>query len=121
MRGGRWSLACLLGLLLAAGLYAAADPTVARRDADAFKVKVAEISRRGGGPPAPAGHGRTTVTESEVNGYLAVEVAGDLPSGVGSPTVSLLGQGRTTGQAVVDLDRVRTVIGATGVLNPFSS
>jgi hypothetical protein len=120
MRGSRWSLGTMLGLLLAAGLYAAPDPTVARRDADAFKVKVTEISRRGGAAPAAADHGRTTLTESEVNGYLAVEVADDLPSGVVSPTVSLLGQGRTTGQAVVDLDRVRQGMGATSVLNPLS-
>lgn len=120
MCGNHRSLVTLLGLLLAAGVYAAPDPTVARRDADAFKVKVAEISRRGGTAPAAAGHGRTTVTESEVNGYLATEVAGDLPSGVVSPAVSLLGQGRTTGQAVVDLDRVRQGMGATNVLNPLS-
>ena len=32
----------------------------------------------------------------------------------------MLGQGRTTGQAVVDLDRVRQGMGATSVLNPLS-
>jgi hypothetical protein len=113
-------LVALPGLLLAVGLSAAPDPAVARRDADAFKVKVAEITRRGGITAAAVTHARTTVTESEVNSYLAVEVADDLPSGVVSPTVTLLGQGRTTGQAVVDLDRVRQDMGATNALNPLS-
>src|SRR5690349_21081083 len=98
MRGHRWSLVALMLLL------AVAAP---------FKVKVAEITRRGGVTAAAAARDRTTVTESEVNSYLAVEVADDLPSGVVSPTVTLLGQGRTKGQAVVDLDRVRQGIGAT--------
>jgi hypothetical protein len=98
------------------------DPAVARRDADAFKTKVAEISRRGGEvttASTPGAHGRTTVTESEVNSYLAVEVADNLPSGVVSPTVTMLGEGRTTGQAVVDLDLVRQGMGSTSVLNPL--
>jgi hypothetical protein len=122
MRGNRWSLVALTGLLLAAGLSAAPDPAVARRDADAFKTKVAEISRRGGEvttASTPGAHGRTTVTESEVNSYLAVEVADNLPSGVVSPTVTMLGEGRTTGQAVVDLDLVRQGMGSTSVLNPL--
>lgn len=130
MRGHRWSLVALTGLLLAATttsnktlsirLSAAADPAAARRDADAFKVKVAEITRRGGVTVTADTRARTTVTESEVNSYLAVEVADALPSGVVAPTVTLLGQGRTKGQAVVDLDRVRQGMGATSALNPLS-
>ena len=130
MRGNRSSLVALLAVLLVGtptlkgsasnGPSATADPAVARRDADAFKLKVAEITRRGGVAPTATGHARTTVMESEVNGYLAVEVGDVLPSGVVSPTVTLLGQGRTTGQAVVDLDHVRQGIGATSALNPLS-
>jgi hypothetical protein len=130
MRGNRWSLVTLTGLLLVAPaslngslsswLSAAPDPAVARRDADAFKVKVAEITRRGGLTATAAARARTTVTESEVNSYLAVDVADDLPSGVVAPTVTLLGQGRTKGQAVVDLDLVRQGMGATSALNPLS-
>ena len=130
MRGNSWSLVALLSVLVVGtatlkgspylGPSATADPAVARRDADAFKTKVAEITRRGGVATAAAAHARTTVTESEVNGYLAMEVADDLPSGVVAPTVTLLGQGRTTGRAVVDLDRVRQGMGASSPLNPLS-
>lgn len=106
-------------IVLSGALHAAPDPTAARRDADAFKVKVAEITRRGTAT-ADSPRANTTVTESEVNGYLALELSDDLPAGVVSPAVLLLGQGRASGQAVVDLDRVRQGIGATGVLNPLS-
>ena len=121
MRGNRLSVVALCCFLLTVTVSAGPDPAVARRDADAFKVKVAEITRRGGVTATGAtSSARTTVTESEVNSYLAVEVADALPSGVVSPTVTLLGQGRTKGQAVVDLDRVRQGLGATNVLNPLS-
>jgi hypothetical protein len=109
-----------LGVLLTSTLHAVPDPIVARRDADAFKVKVAEITRRGGAAAERPQRASTTVTESEVNGYLALEIADDLPSGVVSPAVVMLGQGRATGQAVVDLDRVRQGMGATSALNPLS-
>jgi hypothetical protein len=134
MRARRFPLVAIVGMILAAdavairgaapGLTAVAatpDPVVARRDADAFRVKLGEISRRGGEAatvrPEAA---RTTVTESEVNGYLALDVADDLPAGVVSPNVVMLGQGRASGQAVVDLDRVRQDLGASSVLNPLS-
>jgi hypothetical protein len=117
---GRFLLLASLGVLLTSTLYAVPDPIVARRDADAFKVKVAEITRRGGAAAARPERASTTVTESEVNGYLALELGDDLPSGVVSPAVAMLGQGRASGQAVVDLDRVRQGIGATSVLNPLS-
>jgi hypothetical protein len=120
MHSTRLFLVPALAVLLVGALYAAPDPIVARRDADAFKVKVAEITRRGGAAPAAAQRGSTTVTESEVNGYLALELVDDLPSGVVSPAVLMLGQGRASGQAVVDLDKVRQGMGATGVLNPLS-
>jgi hypothetical protein len=109
-----------LALVVGVAMYAAPDPVVARRDADAFKVKLAEISRRGGEAPARSQPASTTVTESEVNGYIALELTDDLPSGIVSPAVLMLGQGRASGQAVVDLDKVRQSIGATSVLNPLS-
>jgi hypothetical protein len=109
-----------LAIFLTSTLHAVPDPVVARRDADAFKVKVAEITRRGGAPAERSPGASTTVTESEVNGYLALELGDNLPAGVVSPAVVMLGQGRTSGQAVVDLDRVRQSMGATSVLNPLS-
>jgi hypothetical protein len=91
-----------------------------RRDADNFRAKISDIGRRGDPAAAAAPHARTTVTEAEVNSYLTLDVADDLPNGVVSPTVKLLGSGRASGQAVVDLDGVRKGLGATSMLNPLS-
>ena len=134
MRARRFALVAIVGVILAAdavairgagapGLSSVAtpDPVVARRDADAFRVKLGEISRRGGeAATVRPDAARTTVTEPEVNGYLTLDVADDLPAGVVSPNVVMLGQGRASGQAVVDLDRVRQGLGANSVLNPLS-
>jgi hypothetical protein len=120
MHASRRLLLLMTGLLLAAAVSAAPDPVAARRDADTFRAKLSNISRRGTAANAAVERARTTVTEPEVNGYLTLDVADDLPTGVVSPAVALLGQGRATGQAVVDLDRVRQNLGATSMLNPLS-
>jgi hypothetical protein len=51
---------------------------------------------------------------------LTHELAGALPTGVVSPSVSILGGGRVSGRAVVDLDRVRQERKATSIFNPIS-
>lgn len=105
--------------LLVAGATSAhgADPVASRRDAELLKQKMTAIAARSGGPPS-ARRLRTTVTESEVNAYLAYELQDDLPVGVVSPTVAILGTGRVSGRAVVDLDKVREERKPTSVLDP---
>jgi hypothetical protein len=50
---------------------------------------------------------RTTVTQDEVNACFALDAHNDLPVGVVEPSVTILGTGRLSGRAVVDLDAVR--------------
>jgi hypothetical protein len=106
-----------LSPLLLTGVIVAAEQASSRQHADSLKHKITAIAERSDGARAAA---RTTVTEPEVNGYLALETGDSLPAGVVSPRVVMLGGGRASGQAVVDLDRVRSGIGATSVLNPLS-
>jgi len=111
----RTLLAAFLLVLVAAGLRAA-GPAPLRRDADLLKQKLTAISERGAQPKRqPA---RTTLTEREVNAYLAFETADDLPAGVVDPSVSLLGSSRVMGRAVVDLDKVRQQRNPTSLLDP---
>jgi len=103
-------------LILAVTLGAAADSQSARRDADLMKQKVATINRLGEKPQKE--RRRTTVTEKELNAYLALEALEDLPKGVVNPTVSILGAGRLSGRAVVDLDAVRKESPPKSLLDP---
>ena len=89
----------------AATLSAGAAQTL--RDGDSMRAKLLQISVRGEQCPCSTRQ-RTEVTEAEVNGYLAHHATDDLPDGVVSPHVTVLGSGRVAGRAIVDLDKVRT-------------
>src|SRR5436309_15724287 len=93
--------------LLAAAAFLSADERSSKRDADLLKQKVATITAFGGRPSNQIR--RTPVTESEVNAYLGYDGRSQLPAGVVDPAVSILGTGRLSGRAVVDLDAVRQI------------
>ena len=103
-------------VLIASVPLAADGPAPLRRDSDELKEKIAAISARGASPVP--GAMRTTVTEQEVNVYLAFEAAPTLPQGVVDPSVSMLGGNRVTGRAVVDLDRVRQERNPVSLIDP---
>lgn len=107
-------------ILLVAGALSlsAAAPELLRRDADQLKQKIAAITERRTSLSRQIL--RTTVTEQEINAYLAFEAAPRLPAGFVDPSVSILGDSRLTGRAVVDLDRVRRERNPTSLLDPVS-
>lgn len=98
-------LSIVVFLASAAALTAGGAQTL--RDADAMRAKLLRISVRGEQCPCTTRQ-RTEITEAEVNGYLTHHATGDLPEGVVSPHVTVLGGGRVAGRAIVDLDKVRT-------------
>ena len=49
----------------------------------------------------------TQFTQAETNSYLKFKSAPLLPTGLAQPVITLHGEGRVTGRAVVDLDVVR--------------
>ncbi len=108
-------LASLIISLAATSLVA--SQAVSRRDADSMQQKIVSIAERGlVRQQAPA---RTTVTESELNSYLAIYAKSELPTGVIDPQISILGGDRVFGRATIDLDAVRRA-GGGGWLDPTS-
>ena len=104
----------LAGLTLAR-VGAGAAPTLA--DAMSLRKKVAGINDFSAKPtPQPR---RTMVTEDEVNAYLVYDAGDQLPSGVVEPGITILGGGRVTARAVVDLDAVRKQK-PRGLLDPMN-
>ena len=95
-----------------------ADQRASKRDAELLRQKVATISAHGERPTKQGR--RTTVTETEVNSYLAYDGRPQLPVGVVEPTVTILGTGRLSGRAVVDLDAVRKQHNPTSLLDPMN-
>jgi hypothetical protein len=111
-------LSLLLAAFAIASLSASGDTRQARRDAESMKQKVAainEFAERPGKLPR-----RTLISESEVNAYLALEAREQIPVGVVDPSIAILGTGRLSGHAVVDLDVVRKQHKATSLFDPMT-
>jgi hypothetical protein len=94
----------------------AAGPS--KRDAATLKQKVALINAEAD-KPTRAGR-RTVITESEVNSYLVYEAKAQIPVGVVDPAISVVGPGRLSGRAIVDLDAVRKQKAPTSLLDPMN-
>lgn len=107
--------AVLVGVVLAHPSLGA-DDRASRRDADLLKQKVATITQLGATPSRQPR--RTTLTQDEVNAYFTFDAQNDLPPGVVEPSVTILGTGRLSGRAVVDLDAFRKQKTPTSLLDP---
>jgi hypothetical protein len=108
----------IAAMLLAAVAVSHADGPATRRDAEQLKQKVAAIqshAERGSKQPR-----RTTVTEVELNSYLAFDAKEQLPAGVIEPSITIEGTGRVSGRAVVDLDAVRKQKAPSSLLDPMN-
>lgn len=78
--------------------------TVSRQSAEEFSQKIALIQRQAESPAARAGVRRTRLTEDELNSWFMYRAQPVLPAGVSQPQVTILGEGRLAGQAIIDLD-----------------
>ena len=92
--------------------------TVSRQNSDAFTQKVTQIRRNA--ESAGPGDRKTPVSQDELNSWFAYGAAPLLPNGVSQPQVAILGQGRMSGQAVVDLDALAKRRSSGGALDPWN-
>ncbi len=108
------------GLIAAALVLAAAatraDTPASKQDAEMLRQKVATINAFGERKVTRTL--RTTITENEVNAYLVFDARDQLPAGVVEPSVAILGTGRVSGRAIVDLDAVRKAKATASLLDP---
>jgi len=110
-------LAALLVLVSAASPGGVAQPP-SRLDSARLLQKVDAIVKNAERPqPAPL---VTTVTEREVNAYLAHDGKPHLPAGLTEPRIIVLPSLSLSGTAVVDLDAVRAQRQSRGLLDPLN-
>jgi hypothetical protein len=100
------------------GISVSADVRPTRQDATLAKQKLALINAHAD-KPTPQGR-RTPVTEGEVNSYILFEASEQIPTGVVDPYITIVGDGRVAGRAVVDLDAVRKQKNPTSLLDPMN-
>jgi hypothetical protein len=97
-----------------------ADARFTQAGSDAFGRKLALIVQSGTVTTAAKGGGKQTpLLENEVNSYLRYELRDQVPAGVTEPTISILGDGRLSGTAVVDLDAVKQTRQSTSWFDPM--
>jgi hypothetical protein len=124
----RLGVAAIAAVTLAASAGLAplrADVRVSKADSDAMQRKILDILQAGlVMQPRAATGARTRLTpifERELNSYLRYELREQVPPGVADLTVTILGEGRFSGAATVDLDEVkRSQKSAGGWFDPMS-
>ena len=93
-----------VGLVAFGGLVSAAD-VLTPQLADAFSKKIVLVQKQADEKAAKA---RSTVfTQAETNSYLKFQAGDLLPTGLTQPELTMIGQGKVLGKAIVDLDVVR--------------
>jgi hypothetical protein len=100
-----------------AGILMAAD-VLTPQLGDAFARKVVivqEHANRGVKTPRS-----TAFTQAETNSYLKYNAKDLLPTGMTQPEITLIGQGRLSGKAIIDLDVVRQKSSSGGWFDPTS-
>ncbi len=103
----RVALVAALFVVVATAAWSSAQQ-LTRRDADSLEKKLSAVLARGAAKPDPRQNPvRTSFSEREVNAYLKFGAREQLPKGVIDPEVTLAGDRRISGRAVVDLDAVR--------------
>jgi hypothetical protein len=92
---------------------------VSRQQADVFAKKIVQIQQQGAGEP-PAPPRRTPVSQDELNSWFTYRAAPLLPAGVSSPQLTIVGQGKVSGEAVVDLEQIAKRRKTGGTFDPWS-
>lgn len=102
----------VLALVSVTGLGAAG--ALSPQQADLFARKVSQIAA-----PVAGQARRTPLSETEINSWFAYRAQPVLPPGVTNPQVSLVGDGRVSGQLDVNLDTIGRRR-STGRLDPWN-
>jgi len=113
----RWTTSLLASLAIAGSLVTAAD-VLTPKLSDAFAKKIVlvqQMAEEKSSKPRP-----TTFTQDETNSYLKYGAGDLLPTGLTQPEITMIGEGRVSGNAVVDLDVVRKKQSSGGWFDPTS-
>jgi hypothetical protein len=93
-----------------------ASGSPSKDQAESFQRKLQAIVQHGAS--ASTDTRRTTVSENEVNSYLAFSAGPLLPVGVTEPSIRIAGEGKLNGRAIADLDAVRRKKSSGSWLDP---
>jgi hypothetical protein len=115
----RIALSASLALLLGVAVMSAAA-ALTPQHADAFAKKVAIISQQGTLVARTAAARRTPVSETELNSWFTYRARPLLPVGMTEPQITIIGDGKVSGNATVDLDAVAKTKRTGSLIDPWS-
>ncbi len=119
LQGASWCAGAAVAGVLAVVAVAAAD-VYTRADSTSMKAKIDRIVQAEKAPRRQAPAGLTTpLTQREVNSYLRYDLASQVPVGIAEPVITIVGQGRLLGEALVDLDAVSRANPPKGMFDPM--
>jgi hypothetical protein len=104
--------------LVAFGVLVSAADVLTPQLADAFAKKIVLVQNQA--EQKSAKDRPTTFTQAETNSYLKYQAGELLPTGLTQPELTMLGQGKVSGKAIVDLDIVRQKQSSGGWFVPTS-
>jgi hypothetical protein len=110
------STSLVAALVLAGSVMSAAPLT--RQLSDAFAKRIVLVQKMAGEKSAQ--DRATAFTQDETNSYLKYGAGDLLPTGLTQPEIIMLGQGKVSGKAIVDLDIVRQKQGSGSWFDPTS-
>ena len=108
----RTAVGAFLGVVCVA-LAAAQTRPPTKEDAASMRIKMDQIHANAEAGKSPV---RTTITQPELNAFLLFD-SKNIPKGVEQPSITMMGGGRLTAQATVNLDNVSAQ--SSGILNPM--
>ncbi|MEO5824182.1 MAG: hypothetical protein ABIT71_27045 [Vicinamibacteraceae bacterium] len=120
LRGTSWLTGAAIAGVVAAATVAAAD-AYTRADSASMRLKIeriVQVERAAPRRQAPAGL-TTPLTQREVNSYLRYDLASQVPVGIAEPVITIVGEGRLMGEALVDLDAVSRANPPKGFFDPM--
>jgi|KBSSwiStaDraftv2_1062776.scaffolds.fasta_scaffold126901_2 hypothetical protein len=118
----RIALSASLALILGVAMLSAAA-ALSPQQADAFARKVAIISQQGtlttatGRTAVPR---RTSLSEAELNSWFQYRATPLLPVGMTEPQITIIGGGKVSGAATVDLDAVAKTKRSGSLIDPWN-
>ncbi len=98
---------------------AAHGANVSRQQADAFQEKMIRIALTER-TAASAGTRRTPISEAELNSWFAFQGQPLVPHGITEPRIAIVGQGKVSGEAIVDVDAIAKKRATGNMLDPWS-
>jgi len=108
----------LLAALVVGGSLVSAADVLTPQLADAFAKKIVLLQKQG--EQKVVGSRSTAFTQAETNSYLKFQAGDLLPTGLTQPELTMIGQGKVSGKAIVDLDVVRQKQSSGGWFDPTS-